>query len=122
MADLPTVTEADRSRIQKGIDQSLDYILNGQGAFWPDGGSRPVNEIFGNLIKYRTGLPGVEDINDPDGVYRSVLLDLDQKIFRMRDRIQAAGKFPDDLDVIPPFRDNHLEVQPPSTFFSPTIA
>jgi hypothetical protein len=109
MADLPAVTEADRSQIQKGTDQSLDYLLNGQGAFWPDGGSRPIQEIFGNLIKYRTGLPGVGDVNDPNGVYRSVLLDLDQKIFGMRDKIQAAGKFPDDMDVLPPFPDDHIE-------------
>jgi len=55
--------------------------------------------------------------NDPDGVYRSVLLDLDKQIFGMGNKIQAAGKFPDDLDVLPPFPDDHIEAQPPSPFF-----
>src|SRR5882724_8493158 len=114
MADLPTVTEADRSEIQNRIDQSLNYILNGPGAFWPDGGSRPIHEIFGNLTKYRLGLHGLEDVNDPDGVYRSMPLDFDQKIFGLRDKIRAAGKFPDDLDVLPPVPNDHIEIQPPS--------
>ena len=35
MANLPTITEADRSEIQNRIDQSLNYILNGSGAFPP---------------------------------------------------------------------------------------
>lgn len=117
MADRPAVTQADRSELQNRIDQSLNYILNGPGAFWPDGGSRPISEIFGNLLKYRTGLPGVEDVNDPEEIYRSVLLDLDQKIFGLRDKIRAAGKFPDESDVLPPFPDDHIELQPPSPFF-----
>ncbi|WP_298254706.1 hypothetical protein [Bradyrhizobium sp.] len=117
MADRLTVTDADRSEIQKRIDQSLNYILNGPGAFWPEGGSRPLQEIVSNLAKYRLSLPRVEDINDPDGVYRSTLNDLDDKMRGFGKKLKAAGKFPDDLDVLPPFPDDHIEVRPPSTFF-----
>ena len=117
MADLPAVTEANRSEIQNRIDQSLNYILNGPGAFWPDGGSRPINEIFGNLMKYRLSLPGVGDVNDPDGVYRSTLLDFDDKIREFGKKLQASGKFPDDLDVLPRVPDDHMELQPPSPLF-----
>jgi hypothetical protein len=117
MADRPTITEADRSERQSRIDQSLNYILNGPGAFWPDGGSRPIHEIFGNLIKYRLGLPAVDDVNDPNDVYRSTLLDLDDKVHEFGKKLQTVGKFPDDLDVLPPFPDDHMEVQPPSPLF-----
>jgi len=119
MADLPRITEADRAEIRNRIDQSLNYILNGPGASWPEGGSRSMHEIISNLLKYRASLPRVEEVNDPDGVYRSTLFDLDDKVREFGKKLQAAGKFPDDLDVIPPFRDNHIEVQPPSPFSPP---
>jgi|SRR5579872_1961446 len=117
MADRLTITQADRSEIQNRIDQSLNYILNGPGAFWPDGGSRPLHEIVSNLTKYRLNLPRVEDVNDPDEVYRSILNDLDGRFREFGEKLRVAGKFPDDLDVLPPFPDDHIEVQPPSTFF-----
>jgi hypothetical protein len=117
MADRPTVTQADRSEIQNRIDQSLNYILNGPGAFWPEGGSRSLQEIVSNLTKYRASLPSVQDVNDPDDVYRSTLNDLDAKMYGFGEKLKAASQFPDDLDVIPPFRDEHIEVKPPSPFF-----
>jgi hypothetical protein len=59
----------------------------------------------------------VDDVNDPDGAYRSTLLDFDDKIREFGKKLQTAGKFPDDLDVLPPLPDDHMEAQPPSPFF-----
>lgn len=112
MADRPTITEADRAEIQNRIDQSLEYILNGEGAYWPDGGRKSLGEIYRNLERYRMSLPTIQDVDDPADVYRSTLLHLEDKI---RDFLKAAPgphKFPDLPDVIPPFRDDHLEIRP----------
>lgn len=35
MADRPKISEADRKEIQNRINESLDYILNGQGRIGP---------------------------------------------------------------------------------------
>lgn len=93
MVDRHTVTQADRSEIQNRIKQSLNYILNGPGAFWPEGGSRSLEEIVGNLAGYRLSLPDVKDVNDPDDVYRSTLNDLDARMRRFGEKLKAAGQF-----------------------------
>ena len=103
MADRPTITEADRAEIQNRINRSLDYILNGESAYWPDGGRKSVGEIYRNLMDYRLGLPTMDDVDDPADVYRSTLLQLDDQI---RD-FQKAAPGPHR------FRDDHLETQPP---------
>jgi hypothetical protein len=70
-------------------------------------------------LKYRLSLPQAEDVNDPDGVYRSTLLDFDNQIYELRDKIAKSSKFPDDLDVLPPFPDDHIEKPPPSPLNPP---
>lgn len=103
MADRPKITEADRKEIQNRINESLDYILNGQGAYWPDGGQKSLGEIVKNLRAYRLSLPEVGDVDDPAYVYRSTLLELDEKLQSIASAAPGPQKFP----------DNHIEVQPP---------
>jgi len=116
MADRPIITEADRAEIQNRINQSLDYILNGSGAYWTDGGRRSLGEIFKNLLDYRLSLPTVHDVDDPVDIYRSMLLDFDERIRDLQKAAPGPHKFPDSPDVIPPFRDDHFEMQPRGPF------
>lgn len=59
-------------------------------------------------------LPTVQDVDDPADVYRSMLLDLDERIREFQNAAPGPHKFPDSLDVLPPFPDDHIEIRPPS--------
>lgn len=61
-------------------------------------------------------LPEVQDVDDPADVYRSTLLELDEKLQNLAKAAPGPQEFPDKPDVIPPFRDNHIEVQPPGPY------
>jgi hypothetical protein len=73
------ITEADRARVYDLIGRQLDYIVNGLGSYYPDGGRKSpetIGEDVGRLKQHVLSLKSFVD--DPASILDSVTDHLDK--------------------------------------------
>jgi len=68
------ITEADRSRVYDLIGKQLDYLVNGPGSYYPDGGRKSPQAIGEDIERFNGHVSNLKSfVDDPTSIIDSVV-------------------------------------------------